>query len=593
MPRIPAKAATLVNAYSIVLLGLFLLQALHLACDPSPLKATVDFNDEGYWNHSARSKVLFGTFLPDDFNQGVAAAPLFTLVQWAVFSLCGVSIAAARVWSLVSLWLILLMSFDLLRRTFGVHKAMLGVLILGLMHEMLLYAKWATPIMPEACLLLGTFYFWELGVAGHPAWMAASAVTYVAAILTKLTAIYCLPTLALFLAVSYWVRGDVDRRRVLCFLVSGTVAGALLVVCFFLPNYRAMCACVGAIGGPYLSGDSRAWWQIPKLILHFFYVIPLASPGAVFMMMLASLWLLAFTLQSFKAGFRTALQEISRFEAYAVCWYLGCLPSLVIVPYRPNRRFAMFLVPFTLLAAAFVARTLGTRPRERSDPGLTRLPFWARAGVGLLLAGAWSRYALKAVEEANLCWLSPVSLRIPRSASWVLAGICAAAAAWYCCSPRPRRAVVAVLCALFAVNLSLDAVWYGSATYTIRDTSRVLAEEAPSGRYYIGWWCFELAMENQALPIYHPWNEAYHMNAWFADESQTQPFLFNIIEQLDVIGDPLKSQDFPARFSPQRVRFVQRLELCPLALGESVYRLQGRVYAVAASSPGRGKGVSH
>ena len=67
---------------TIAFAALFAFQAVRLDADPSFLKRFGDFGDEGYWPHNARCKVLFGQWLPDEFNQAYIGAPLFTL--WAM-----------------------------------------------------------------------------------------------------------------------------------------------------------------------------------------------------------------------------------------------------------------------------------------------------------------------------------------------------------------------------------------------------------------------------------------------------------------------------------------------------------------------------
>ena len=220
------------------LLALFAFQGAQLDCDPSPIKTFEDFADEGLWQHNARCKALFGSFLIDDVNQDVIASPLFTAFQWMSFSLFGVSIYSARLVCLLSLWLMLAMLYVLVRRESAAGRAILIVALLGLMHETLMYTKWSTPILPEMCFLTAILFFWELGRAGSPWWMVLSGGSLMAAVATKLTAAYFGLSMLLFLAGTYWLRKEVDGRRLLWF-GGGVVAGAIPLAPFFALDRRS------------------------------------------------------------------------------------------------------------------------------------------------------------------------------------------------------------------------------------------------------------------------------------------------------------------------------------------------------------------
>ena len=91
-PALLKVSSTTAKRCGIILafLGLFAFQAIHLDGDPSPMKGASDIDDEGFWQHNAREKVILGTFLPDELNQALIGSPLFTAAQYGVFSLLGV-----------------------------------------------------------------------------------------------------------------------------------------------------------------------------------------------------------------------------------------------------------------------------------------------------------------------------------------------------------------------------------------------------------------------------------------------------------------------------------------------------------------------
>lgn len=68
---------------------------VHLDADPSRLLSRDFITDEGWWTGEARDRALFGEWILDDYNQGLAT-PLGTAAWWLSFRLLGVSLLAAR-----------------------------------------------------------------------------------------------------------------------------------------------------------------------------------------------------------------------------------------------------------------------------------------------------------------------------------------------------------------------------------------------------------------------------------------------------------------------------------------------------------------
>lgn len=282
--------------------ALFVFQGLNLDSDPSPLKRLGDFGDEGYWQHNSRCEVLFGTFVPDELNQAFIGAPLFTAFQWLSFSLFGVSIFTARLISLVSLWLVLLMLYGLMRQAFSAGQAMLAVVMLGLMHEMLMHAKWSTPILPEMCFLTAILFFWELGRKGSPGWMLLSGGCLIGAVATKLSSLYFVLAIVLFLLGAWGVRKEVDGKRLLLF-VAGVALGTVALASFYLSNYAQLLSFAQTIGKANVSGHQSGWEIASRFVtipLHWAFVLP----GVCVLAMLSSLWFFEQIVTAIRHGFR-------------------------------------------------------------------------------------------------------------------------------------------------------------------------------------------------------------------------------------------------------------------------------------------------
>ena len=147
----------------IFFIGVFLFQLINLSSDPSPFFYYPDLIDEGYWVHSARSKIITGYFISDGYSLPHIGAPLFSFLTHIIFSLFGVSFATSRLVSLLALWLIMIMLYFIFSSRMTKLNALLSASMFGLCHTVLIYSRWASPVMLEACFLTGFMYFYYLG----------------------------------------------------------------------------------------------------------------------------------------------------------------------------------------------------------------------------------------------------------------------------------------------------------------------------------------------------------------------------------------------------------------------------------------------
>jgi 4-amino-4-deoxy-L-arabinose transferase-like glycosyltransferase len=139
-----------------------LMMGLRLICLESDAYPRLDWStglltDEGFYVHSARNVILFGQARQDEFNNALLM-PVLHSVQVTVFHLFGVGIVPARLISVASSLLTLLVFFAALRRAFGERVALLGTLLLGLDHTNLLYNRLALMDTPAALPMVGAFY---------------------------------------------------------------------------------------------------------------------------------------------------------------------------------------------------------------------------------------------------------------------------------------------------------------------------------------------------------------------------------------------------------------------------------------------------
>lgn len=594
--------------------ALFVFQGLNLDSDPSPLKRLGDFGDEGYWQHNSRCEVLFGTFVPDELNQAFIGAPLFTAFQWLSFSLFGVSIFTARLISLVSLWLVLLMLYGLMRQAFSAGQAMLAVVMLGLMHEMLMHAKWSTPILPEMCFLTAILFFWELGRKGSPGWMLLSGGCLIGAVATKLSSLYFVLAIVLFLLGAWGVRKEVDGKRLLLF-VAGVALGTVALASFYLSNYAQLLSFAQTIGKANVSGHQSGWEIASRFVtipLHWAFVLP----GVCVLAMLSSLWFFEQIVTAIRHGFRWAVCHVSTAEYYSLCWLVGTLSELAISPQRPDRRFVMFYVPMTILATSFALRQFAGWDTNRED-GIVPRSKVGRIVLWVLSTCLWWRYVRKAIALISTRLFLADAASLHWSVSCIAIAVCATIAAMFFLFRKPREAVAGFLGIFFAVSLTLDGLWYLRPTYTLRDESRALACDATNGLYLVGEWSHELALENRTVPIWSPWLPEIPMNRWFADGIDRYDYLMIVTDEFDgtpgdavfskraceIVGTGSEPHGPPATktvsgeafvpaipqaptvatLPPERLKEIQEIKICPILFGDG-YKFRAKIYLVRSAS---------
>lgn len=115
--------------------------------------------DEGFYIHNARNLLLFGQMRTDDFNNALIM-PLLHCLQVAVFTLCGVGAIQARMISVTTGLLSLLVFFAAMRRAYGLRVAWLTLALLGLDPVFALYNRLALMDTPACLPLCCAFYAW-------------------------------------------------------------------------------------------------------------------------------------------------------------------------------------------------------------------------------------------------------------------------------------------------------------------------------------------------------------------------------------------------------------------------------------------------
>jgi hypothetical protein len=273
-------------------------------------------------------------------------------------------------------------------------------------------------------------------------------------------------------------------------------------------------------------------------------------PSTAVLLVLALSWGFGFVRRSFTEGLLTTLRDLSTVEFFSLCMIVGTAATLALTGALTIDRRTVMLVPPAFFLA--VSRLLA---RPRSDPrgsaaGLTGAhsshreahpPRRLRPG-GLLLAGlmwALSAYYLNA-GLTSVSALIRNSFQFDASVpclvfSIVLGGIFA-----FLLVPE-RRGLTgeAFLVAFVVINLTLDTVWFATASRSVVECSRRVANLSHHGEKITGPLSHWLALESNAHPIWFRGrlNRASGTNGWFSRHVGSSEFLLVNALSFDNWGD--------------------------------------------------------
>ena len=260
----------------------------------------------------------------------------------------------------------------------------------------------------------------------------------------------------------------------------------------------------------------------------------------------------------------------------------------------------MFLVPLAILAGSFAFRrfaTLGTN-RDQTWGGIAAVSSWSwRIMLWVLTTCVWLTYARLAVWFVGYAWLGDGEGLPGYVLGMAVVGCAAISAVFFLCR-APEIATGLLVGIFFAGSLTLTAVWYGCATYTLRDESRALVPNGSGGPFLLGTLCYELALENRSFPICDPWLpwivDMRPFNPWFAQACDRLEFLLLVDESsphcAGECGFPraqVEAVVFAAHEAPQTARIMPhsaggRLPVQGHALSRRAGRPSGRAVGPVA-----------
>lgn len=482
----------------------FALRALWLDADP-PANLTFSispFTDEGFMVQNARSKLLFGSWLLDDFFR-MAVSALFSLIEFANFWLFGPGFVEARLVSVLFGTGSVVLVFFLLRRERGTLAGFLGSSLLTTNYLFVMQNRLALEESAMLFFVLVSLWFLTARPARAAQFFFAGLAAAVAAFFLKLSGIFLLPALFAELLRQRFLVHDSPLKalgnRPLWLAALALGVGVLVWVSFVLVPF----------GHP-------AWLMVDQNTIHsqggkphgllelVRQVFTLGTSDRLVMRAPAIFLFAGIGFVSLLAAFSKRLRDAESLE-FSLALLLGSAVVLLSsTNYRPLRYQMTLLVPATLWAALVMERLVAR--------GFERVSWSWRSALAVLPVTLIGSYALL---HGLYSWIrspgTPPSYGALLPQAVAFSALCLGVGTWLVRSGRApwnislgrvRGFVVAALLLGGAFDVVQYGRWALDRRYDLITLSRAL-RALPRGSVIAGPWASSATLEtsHRALPM--------------------------------------------------------------------------------------------
>lgn len=413
-----------------------LLRVAGLEADPGYYLWPGYIIDEGRWNESARSLVLFGELISSDLNaMHLALSPLYQAAEVVSFSTFGVGLWSARLFSAVSGALLILLPVYFLRRHLGWLPLALTASWLAFDVSLLTMSRIAVPEVPSL-MVLTVAYLVTLLYRARLAGPLLGGVVFAAACGIKGTVLLMLPGFLLAAAVSAQPLSLMAGVQRAGWFLLGVVTPALL-------GYLVL-AGFGVLPADRLSAVMGALAEFVELASTYGTVsrIYYGDVAVLINVLLVCVWYLAGAWMCRKDRPNGIVGATFRASA---AWLVWSLLLALLLSYWPSRYLVQSTVPAAILLGSgaalglFDVKWLAARLTEPAS----RLVELVRVAYLAVPAGAvLAAIAASVASAADLMVLDRLLDNLAFSAVFVVV------TAAFCYLNRRRPGVVAALLVL-------------------------------------------------------------------------------------------------------------------------------------------------
>jgi hypothetical protein len=316
---------------------------VYLSADPHYSGWIGYITDEGRWIENARSLHLYGDVAATGSVLHLMVAPLFQLVNFAVFEAFGLGRAVSRLFTALSGVALLFLFWTMFRR--HVHEAalMAGLMVMAFQPDLLALSRLAVPEIPV--LLCQCLVYFVVTSRRQSRWkpsLAAGLLTI--GIAMKITMVFFVPVvLATYLAQAWWWRHERKskltelRRFSITLAAFALTASAVALYSLSEQALRQFDVNVHLIA-------SFITWSSPYTIAAFFLDGELAASLGLGLL---GAWLCCLA----APGAAEASPESMEFRHVigAGTWLVSYLAMMLALDYFPLRYQTHILAPMTML----------------------------------------------------------------------------------------------------------------------------------------------------------------------------------------------------------------------------------------------------
>ena len=337
------SCSTYLLCFAVLVVGI-LLRFLYLDADPQYSEWVGFVTDEGRWVRHGRSLALYGTLI-DGRDLHLVFAPLFQLSNYLVFELFGVNMWASRMLAAMSGSAILILFWVSLHQAITPQALMLGLALLALQADLVIFSRLAVPEMPLMFFQLA-IYFLIVSSNGSVRRLAAAGMLTATAVAVKLTVLLTVPIyFAIIFAMPRNSPSGIGRwRDVKAFGIA--MAVPLLIAAmggyFYLDNTRA----IGSAAESLFTAATFLRISIPYDIVNFPFD---HSLSLTFILWALGLWL---SVLGWAAGYPDKIDFLShRYLATSAIWITLYFLLMATLEYFPTRYKIHILLPMAVFIA--------------------------------------------------------------------------------------------------------------------------------------------------------------------------------------------------------------------------------------------------
>jgi hypothetical protein len=492
-----------------ILVAAAILRSIYPSADP-PWNTTVGivWHDEGAWVHNARNKALFGAWSADAWNP-MYIAPVFTGLEYAVFSAFGVGVRQARLVpelaGLASVWLLALG----VRRIGGRAAATIAALLLATNYVYVMWNRAALMEGPMAAFMVASWYCY-VRAQSSPRWGWLAGICALLAVFTKAAAAFFVVALALD---AIWAL-VAARSSPLAPRDSHLEEGAVGAEEARDTQVSAAWATLGglAVGG----GIAAAFFVLPHWQEYWFYNVQMSitrKPSydvrslrdrvtwfPILHDIFTRMWFVLVLAISTGFGVVARWRTARAGERLLLVWIVLGAAELVLHDVGNERRFVFFIPALVALAALGLGRdrvvlapAVAATSRTRALVALPAVLFASYVAAGAIVRLAFL-YEIR--PNVRLAAALACGCTVAIYATWPRIPHALARHPW-----RPAAGLALAL--LVAAGQALQFVqWAAGRTYKNVEASQAIGRLLPPGTLVHGKLANGLSLENRIRPIF-------------------------------------------------------------------------------------------